>query len=194
MGEMGSGLSRLATLAIITDMRQVPPTLLLVERLKTPLGPLLLTHDGEALWNIAFEDREERRAAELARHAPGATARVLRQRSNFATALQAYFEGDVHAIDGLRVAVMGTPFQRKAWTALRKVPAGTTRSYGEQAARIGHANAARAVGRANGLNPVSIVVPCHRLVGSDGALVRYGGGLERKRWLIDHEARATGDN
>jgi methylated-DNA-[protein]-cysteine S-methyltransferase len=172
-------------------MRQVPPSLLLVERLVTPVGPLLLTHDGEALWNIAFEDREERRAGELARHASGATVRMMRKRSIFAKALHDYFEGDVQAIDGLRVAVMGTPFQRKAWTALRRIPAGTTRSYGEQAVRIGHDNAARAVGRANGLNPVSIVVPCHRLVGSNGALVHYGGGLERKRWLIDHEQRAT---
>jgi methylated-DNA-[protein]-cysteine S-methyltransferase len=182
-------LSRHDTLAIITVMRHVPPSLLLVERLKTPVGALLLTHDGEALWNIAFEDRGERRAAELARHAPGTTARTLRRQSIFAKALLDYFEGDVHAIDGLRVAVLGTPFQRKAWDALRRVPAGTTRSYGEQASRIGHPNAARAVGRANGLNPVSIVVPCHRLVGADGALVHYGGGLERKRWLIDHEAR-----
>ena len=174
-------------------MRNDPPSLLLVERLKSPVGPLLLTHDGLALWNIAFEDREVRRAGELARHAPGATVRVMKARSVFAKALQDYFEGDVHAIDALRVAVMGTPFQRKAWTALRRVPAGTTRSYGEQAARIGHDNAARAVGRANGLNPVSIVVPCHRLVGSDGALVHYGGGLERKRWLIDHEARQGRD-
>lgn len=118
---------------------------------------------------------------------------MLRRRSVFAKALQDYFDGDMKAIDGLRVAVMGTPFQRKAWTALRRVPAGTTRSYGEQAARIGHAGAARAVGRANGLNPVSIVVPCHRLVGSDGALVHYGGGLARKRWLIDHEARSTNE-
>ena len=162
---------------------------LFAETLPTPVGTLVLTHDGEALWNIAFEDREERRTVELARHAPGAVVRPLRQRSAFSAALAAYVNGDLGAIEALRVADMGTPFQRKAWAGLRKVPAGQTLSYGEQATRIGHPGAARAVGRANGLNPVSIVVPCHRLVASDGALVHYGGGIERKRWLIDHEAR-----
>ena len=178
-------------LAIIARMSHTAPSLLLVERLATPIGALLLTHDGQALWNIAFEDRKERRAAELARHAPDAAIRSQRRRSPFARALERYFAGDVFAIDHLPVAGIGTPFQRKAWNALRRVKAGTTRSYGEQSTRIGHPGAARAVGRANGLNPVSIVVPCHRLVGSDGALVHYGGGLERKRWLIDHEKQAT---
>ena len=163
-------------------------SILIVERLPTPIGAIVLTHDGNALWNIAFEDREARRAAELARHAPAATFRARRKRSLFSKALADYFDGDLHVIDKLPLAVMGTPFQRKAWSALRRIPTGTTRSYGEQASRIGHPGAARAVGRANGLNPVSIVVPCHRLVGSDGALVHYGGGTARKRWLIDHEA------
>lgn len=162
---------------------------LLVETLKTPLGPVVLTHDGNALWNIAFEDREDRRAAELTRHAPGARFVTTRKRSTFGAALSAYFDGEVTVVNALPVAKLGTAFQRKAWTALRRIPAGKTSSYGEQATRIGHPNAARAVGRANGLNPVSIVVPCHRLIGADGSLVHYGGGLERKRWLIDHEER-----
>ena len=84
---------------------------------------------------------------------------------------------------------MGTEFQQRAWAALRRIPVGETRGYGEQAAALGKPNAARAVGRANGLNPISIVVPCHRLIGAAGSLVHYGGGLERKRWLIDHEAK-----
>jgi methylated-DNA-[protein]-cysteine S-methyltransferase len=173
-------------------MPHLPPSALLVENIPTPLGALLLTHDGKALWNIAFADREERRQGELALHAPDAAIRSTSKRSHFGKALIAYFRGDLAAIEDLAVADMGTPFQRKAWRALRRVPAGVTRSYGELAARIGHAGAARAVGHANGQNPVSIVVPCHRLVGSDGALVRYGGGIERKRWLIDHEARWAG--
>jgi methylated-DNA-[protein]-cysteine S-methyltransferase len=90
------------------------------------------------------------------------------------------------------VAPLGTEFQRRAWEELRRIPAGQTRGYGEQAATLGKPNAGRAIGRANGLNPISIVVPCHRLIGADGSLVHYGGGLERKRWLIDHEARHAG--
>jgi len=162
---------------------------LFVERIKTPIGAALITHDGKRLCNLEFEDRKERRAQELAHHFPDATLERTRERSKFADALARYFKGEVRAIDKLPVAPMGTEFQQRAWAALRRIPTGKTRGYGEQAAALGSPNAARAVGRANGLNPISIVVPCHRLVGADGSLIHYGGGLERKRWLIDHEAR-----
>jgi methylated-DNA-[protein]-cysteine S-methyltransferase len=101
--------------------------------------------------------------------------------------LDAYFAGDVAAIDSIPVEAGGTPFQLEVWSALRRIPAGTTTTYGRLAARIGRPNACRAVGLANGSNPVAIVVPCHRVIGADGTLTGYGGGLARKRWLLDHE-------
>ena len=104
-------------------------------------------------------------------------------------ALQAYFEGEVDAIDRLRVAQGGTDFQRQVWRALRAIGPGDTVSYGVLAGRIGRASAVRAVGLANGANPVGIVVPCHRVIGADASLTGYGGGLHRKRWLLAHEAR-----
>ena len=162
---------------------------LFVERVKTPIGAALITHDGKRLCNLEFEDREERRQQELAHHFPNAAIERAMERSKFADALARYFKGEVAAIDKTPVAPMGTEFQQRAWAALRRIPVGETRGYGEQAAALGKPNAARAVGRANGLNPISIVVPCHRLIGADGSLVHYGGGLERKRWLIDHEAK-----
>jgi methylated-DNA-[protein]-cysteine S-methyltransferase len=103
------------------------------------------------------------------------------------SALDAYFAGDLAALDRIKVATNGTPFQRKVWQALRKIPAGTTISYGQLAAQIGRPSASRAVGAANGSNPVAIVVPCHRVIGANGTLTGYGGGLPRKRWLLDHE-------
>lgn len=161
---------------------------LFVERIQTPIGPLLITHDGKALANIAFADREDRRAGELERDFRDAEIVPAREPTHFAKALTSYFDGDIRAIDKLPVITFGTDFQTQCWKALRRVRPGTTRSYGDHARAIGRPKASRAVGAANGFNPISIVVPCHRLIGADGSLVHYGGGLERKRWLIDHEA------
>lgn len=108
-----------------------------------------------------------------------------------ASAVHAYFQGEFAIIDSLSVDVGGTPFQRAVWRALRAIPAGRTMSYAELARHIGRPSAVRAVGRANGANPISVVVPCHRLVGTNGSLTGYGGGLERKRWLLAHEAAAV---
>lgn len=102
--------------------------------------------------------------------------------------LAEYFAGTRTAFD-LPLAPIGTPFQMQAWQALREIPYGTTLSYGQQAAHIGKPNACRAIGLANGRNPISIIVPCHRVIGASGALTGYGGGLPAKRWLLDHEAR-----
>jgi methylated-DNA-[protein]-cysteine S-methyltransferase len=99
--------------------------------------------------------------------------------------------GHTAVLDSLEVETAGTPFQRTVWHALREIPAGATMSYGALAKRIGRPSAVRAVGLANGANPIGIVVPCHRVVGADGSLTGYGGGLERKRWLLAHEARAA---
>jgi len=105
-------------------------------------------------------------------------------------AINRYFAGQFEAIDALPVKTGGTPFQRQVWRALRKIRCGTTVSYAQLAERIGRPTAVRAMGLANGSNPVGIVVPCHRVIGSDGSLTGYGGGIERKRWLLEHEQRA----
>jgi methylated-DNA-[protein]-cysteine S-methyltransferase len=109
-----------------------------------------------------------------------------------AKALRNYFDGDVAVLDTMPVAFAGSPFQLKVWNALRKIPGGTTTSYGALAKKIGKPDAVRAVGLANGQNPVALIVPCHRVIGSDGSLTGYGGGLPRKRWLLEHEARHAG--
>jgi methylated-DNA-[protein]-cysteine S-methyltransferase len=103
-------------------------------------------------------------------------------------AIEAYFHGELTAIDALPVKTGGTPFQRDVWRALRTIPCGTTISYAQLADRLGRRNAIRAVGSANARNPVGVVVPCHRVIGSDGSLTGYGGGMERKKWLLKHEA------
>jgi methylated-DNA-[protein]-cysteine S-methyltransferase len=115
---------------------------------------------------------------------------VLTPASNpggLSSALRAYFDGDLAAIDGLPVAASGTAFQTAVWRALRDIPRGETRSYSQLARQIGHPSAVRAVGLANGSNPIGVVVPCHRVIGADGSLTGYGGGIERKRWLLEHE-------
>jgi methylated-DNA-[protein]-cysteine S-methyltransferase len=101
--------------------------------------------------------------------------------------LEAFFDGDLTALDAIETKSGGTSFQREVWSALRRIPPGTTISYGQLAARIGRPDACRAVGAANGSNPIAIIVPCHRVIGSGGKLTGYGGGIDRKRWLLDHE-------
>src|SRR6202035_4574287 len=100
-----------------------------------------------------------------------------------------YFDGAMDALAEINTATGGTPFQREVWKALRAIPAGVTISYGQLAVNVGQAGASRAVGAANGANPIAIVVPCHRVIGANGTLTGYGGGLERKTWLLDHERR-----
>lgn len=102
-------------------------------------------------------------------------------------ALELYFAGELKALDAIEVRTGGTAFQRSVWTALRSIPVGETRSYGQLASAIGSPSAVRAVGLANGANPVGLIVPCHRVIGANGALTGYAGGLERKRWLLAHE-------
>ena len=115
------------------------------------------------------------------------TLKDARAPRDLTTALSGYFKGDIDRLETIKWQVSGTPFQRKVWTALPRIPAGTTMSYGAFAAKLNAPKAMRAVGHANGSNPISVVVPCHRLIGADGTLIKYGGGLERKRWLLSHE-------
>jgi len=166
-----------------------PAEIFTVAALPSPVGPLLIVTDSQQrLRGLGWEDREERLLRDLARvnrRPPelvhGAAPAALRR------ALQRYFAGKLQAIDEIPVQTGGTAFQSTVWRALRKIPAGTTLSYGRLASRLKCPLAVRAVGFANGSNPISIVIPCHRLLGADGTLTGYGGGLERKRWLLAHE-------
>ena len=163
-----------------------------LEHLASPIGPMLLvTDDQHHLRALEWLDHESRMQALLQRHyRHEVELREPTGRSAPLLAVQAYFDGDITALDALAVAMGGTEFQRKVWTALRDIPAGQTWSYRELAARIGQPKAVRAVGMANGANLIGIVVPCHRVIGSDGSLTGYGGGLQRKQWLLDHERQA----
>lgn len=165
---------------------------LFLECLPTPTGAMLLLCDERQRLRAADWKDHEARLFTLLRRQYGAAATIkeVRRRSPARLALEAYFSGALEAIDAIAVETGGSDFQKLVWRALRAVPAGSTMSYAGLAARIGRPAAVRATGAANGANPVSIVVPCHRLVGSDGALVKYGGGLARKRWLLAHEGVA----
>jgi methylated-DNA-[protein]-cysteine S-methyltransferase len=173
------------------SMRAKSPETFRIDRLKTPIGTALLVTDAEGcLRALDWEDYEPR-LRELLRLQYGAvTLQEARSPKAIRDALNGYFKGDLDCLKSIKWRVAGTPFQRKVWTALVKIPAGTTMSYGELAAQLGMPKAMRAVGHANGSNPISVVVPCHRLIGARGSLVKYGGGLERKRWLLQHEGVA----
>lgn len=161
-----------------------------LERVASVLGDILMvTDDQERIRMVDFEDDLDRMNRLLRIHYGVVNVLEIdgRSPSNPARSLEAYFSGDIPAIDNLGVETAGTPFQREVWAALRRIPAGQTISYGELAAGLGRPKAVRAVGLANGANPVAIVVPCHRVIGADGSLTGYGGGLERKRWLLAHE-------
>jgi len=159
-----------------------------LDRLATPIGIALLVTDAEgALRALDWEDYEHRMRELLRLHYGSVDLSDRPAPMGMRTALSRYFEGDLGQLASVAWRIAGTPFQQKVWTALAKIPAGTTMSYGAMAARIEMPRAIRAVGHANGSNPISVVLPCHRLIGADGSLVKYGGGLERKRWLLRHE-------
>ncbi|SFN87733.1 methylated-DNA-[protein]-cysteine S-methyltransferase [Bradyrhizobium sp. Ghvi] len=159
-----------------------------LDRLATPIGIALLVTDADGALRALDWDDYEHRMRELLRLHHGAVDLVDQVAPTaMKAALSAYFEGDLGQLARIEWRIGGTPFQQKVWTALTKIPAGTTMSYGALAARIEMPRAIRAVGHANGSNPISVVLPCHRLIGADGSLVKYGGGLERKRWLLRHE-------
>ncbi|PSJ54938.1 methylated-DNA--[protein]-cysteine S-methyltransferase [Pseudaminobacter soli (ex Li et al. 2025)] len=167
------------------------PLALVLETLDTPLGGFTVVTDRQGWLRAAeFADRRHRldRSLGLRFAREGFELKEGTTPANISSALRNYFDGDAGAIDRIPVVLDGTDFQNKVWNALRLVEAGRPISYSTLAARIGKPEAVRAVGAANGANPFSVVIPCHRLVGANGALTGYGGGIERKRWLIDHEA------
>jgi methylated-DNA-[protein]-cysteine S-methyltransferase len=151
---------------------------------------LLIVADDEGHLRATFwTDHEEDLQRVLRRHYAGSPVELRPEHNphGLTDAIARYFAGELHAIDTLPVKTAGTPFQRDVWGALREIPCGTTISYGQLAARLGRPAAVRAVGLANGANPIGVVVPCHRVIGANGWLTGYGGGIERKRWLLDHE-------
>jgi methylated-DNA-[protein]-cysteine S-methyltransferase len=174
-------------------MEDASPERYTLHRMNTPLGvALFVTSDEGALAAFDWADKEDRMRALLERRlGRGTTLAEGPAPARIRLALERYFEGDVSTVDAIPCRAVGTPFQQAVWTALRAIPAGTTTTYGELASRIGAPGAARAVGLANNRNPIGVVVPCHRVIGKDGTLTGYAGGLARKQWLLDHEARAA---
>ena len=167
------------------------PMGLTLDRIPSPVGDVLVVVDADgAVRALDFHDFEERMRRLLRRHYGEVTLTPGRAPEAVREAVRAYFSGDLSAFDGVEVRTGGTDFQRSVWKALRDIPAGETRSYGQLAAAIGAPRAVRAVGLANGANPVGVIVPCHRVIGSSGKLTGYAGGVERKRWLLAHEGGA----
>lgn len=163
---------------------------LLVDPIETPIGTMLIVSDhDENLRAVDWMDHEARMLRLLHLHYGkiGFQLELTHKRNRLRDAIRRYFAGELAAIETLPVQTGGTPFQRKVWRALRKIPCGITVSYSQLARSIGRPAAVRAVGLANGSNPVGVIVPCHRVIGADGSLTGYGGGIERKRWLLHHE-------
>jgi O-6-methylguanine DNA methyltransferase len=152
----------------------------------SPLGPIHVATSAGRLVTVAFDDYWPHEREHLVRRFGPVTLEGGAS-PDAASALERYFAGELDAVSALQVDPGGTPFQANVWRALREIPAGHTRSYRELAVSVGQPAAVRAVAAANGRNPIPIVIPCHRVIGTDGRLVGYGGGLERKAWLLRHE-------
>lgn len=164
-----------------TDGRPAGGSRLYWSAVETPIGPMTVTGDQNTISSLYLNGQ---------RHRPPADVTLVRDDArlcHIADELGEYFAGQRTVFDLCVRVRWGTAFQRAVWEQLTRIPFGATTSYGEIAARLGSPGASRAVGLANGRNPVSIIVPCHRVVGADGSLTGYGGGLERKRWLLEHE-------
>jgi methylated-DNA-[protein]-cysteine S-methyltransferase len=167
--------------------------------LSTPVGDMICMSSDAGLCALEFRgprQRQTRLDARLARHFPpheivdGESKTIARTKHW----LKAYFDGTSADVGDLPLDLHGADFEKRVWKALLRIPVGRTTSYGAIAKSLGDAGAARAVGAANGANPVAIIVPCHRVIGSNGSLTGYGGGLNRKTWLLDHERRWRADS
>ncbi len=170
---------------------------LFIDRINSPIGELLLVADASGkLRALDWSDYEQRMLRLLRLHygKDGFTLVPALNPNGLRDKMERYFAGDIQSIDDIEVQTAGTHFQRSVWNELRNIPAGCAISYGKLAQQITRPGAARAVGLANGSNPVGIVVPCHRVIGANGSLTGYGGGLDRKRWLLDHEQKNAAHN
>jgi methylated-DNA-[protein]-cysteine S-methyltransferase len=165
-------------------------TLLESAAFESPLGTITVAVQEGRLCALDFGDRGTRYTSWLERRFGRIGFAPSADPAGIISALDAYFGGRLSALDGIVLDPGGTAFQARVWAALCRVPAGRTTAYGDLAAAIGAPNAARAVGAANGQNPIAIVIPCHRAIGRDRRLVGYAGGLDRKRWLLQHEGAA----
>lgn len=171
-------------------MPATPPETFTLDRIETPVGEVLLVVDAEGTVRaLDFADFEPRMRRLMRLHYGSVELKAGQAPNAVRSAIAAYFAGDIEALTPLPVKTGGTVFQRSVWAALIQIPPGTTETYGQLAARIGSPKAVRAVGLANGANPIGVIVPCHRVVGANGKLTGYAGGLERKAWLLRHEAR-----
>ena len=162
-------------------------TTIALDRIDTPIGPMLLMVRDTSVVLLEFADKSERYLAHCRRRlGPHEIVETINP-VGYSDRIRAYFTGALDAVDSIPTAGSGTPFQERVWAELRRIKCGKTLSYGALAERLGDKNAMRAVGFANGSNPISIIVPCHRVIGADGRLTGYGGGLDRKAWLLEHE-------
>jgi methylated-DNA-[protein]-cysteine S-methyltransferase len=168
------------------------PVILSIDRVPTPIGEALLVCDETGhLRALDWSEKEERLARQMRNSYVTATLQVGAAPSAVRQSFLDYFGGRLDALESIPWRAAGTPFQLSVWAALTAIRVGQTLSYGELAQRLGNPKSVRAVGLANGANPISIVVPCHRVIGADGSLTGYGGGLHRKHWLLRHEAAAS---
>jgi methylated-DNA-[protein]-cysteine S-methyltransferase len=173
-------------------MTAKPPEQLTLDRIQTPIGVALVVTDGDGVLRaFNWTDYEDDMSQWLRRRYP--TAQRVEGAGPLRPAFDAYFAGEIRAFANVRWMGAGTAFQLQVWETLCAIPAGETISYATLAERIGRPTAVRAVGLANGSNPVALVVPCHRVIGSNGSLTGYGGGLPRKRWLLQHEGASFRD-
>jgi methylated-DNA-[protein]-cysteine S-methyltransferase len=176
-------------------MTSKPPERLRIDRLATPIGEaLIVTDDAGILRAFDWADRRSAMTRLLRLHYGSVVPKPGAAPASLQRLLRRYFEGDLGSLAAIEWRTAGTPFQRAVWHALTTIAPGETLSYGALAARLGCPRSVRAVGMANGANPISVVVPCHRVIGADGSLTGYGGGLARKRWLLHHEGTAFRDN
>ncbi len=159
-----------------------------LDRINSAIGTVFIVSDGKSLCAIDFSDYEHRMRKLLSQRYDEYELLEQSNPQGFSDRLRAYFDRDFSALNDLPVNPGGTEFQQRVWQALRSIPVGKTWTYGELAKHLGKPTASRAVGMANSLNPISIVLPCHRVVGANGKLTGYAGGLERKRWLLEHES------
>jgi methylated-DNA-[protein]-cysteine S-methyltransferase len=159
----------------------------LTDRVETPIGDMILVAKDGVLLLLEFHDSKDRVAREMRARFGEVELQEASNPFGLSDIVREYFAGNLHAIDNLITDGGGTAFEQQVWKELRKIPTGSTVSYGDIAKKLGDIGLSRAVGIANARNPVAIVVPCHRVIGSDGTMTGYGGGLHRKEWLLRHE-------
>ena len=159
----------------------------LTERIETPIGPMILVARDGVILLLEFEDASDRVARQMKARFGDIDLQAASNPFGLSERIRAYFAGELSAIENLLTDGGGTAFEERVWAELKRIPCGTTVSYGSIARKLGDVQQSRAVGTANGKNPIAIVVPCHRVIGADGSMTGYGGGLKRKEWLLRHE-------